>query len=279
MRLYNTEGLYIYENTSIYDAKTLLQQAIVDNVDLHQLCLQHSDLTNMRIRSMNLSEANFDGSNLSGTVFEQCDLSKAYFGGCIAATTYFDNCDLNEASFNSTYLVGAYFPNSNLVSVDFRGAILRDVNYLTMACENLDHASRVNLKAYNNIVPEEGSFIAYKAVTCRKPEAELFTQYSIRNVVAKIEIPENAARTSNIHGRKCRASAVKVLGFYDPETRELLETVVEAKPLLRYAPDNQYFYRVGEISEPDRYDDSIFVECTHGIHFFMSFAEAADWCR
>jgi len=36
-------------------------------------------------------------------------------------------------------------------------------------------------------------------------------------------------------------------------------------------------YRVGELVYPDSYDPDIRVECTHGIHFFLTREEAESW--
>ena len=78
--------------------------------------------------------------------------------------------------------------------------------------------------------------------------------------VAKILIPAEAKRTSSLVSRKCRAEFVEVLegGGFDRRTG-LLE------------------YKEGEIVRPDSYDDDIRIECTHGIHFFMTRREAELW--
>jgi len=36
-------------------------------------------------------------------------------------------------------------------------------------------------------------------------------------------------------------------------------------------------YKVGETVKPDSFDDNPFVECTHGIHFFITRQEAEDY--
>ena len=36
-------------------------------------------------------------------------------------------------------------------------------------------------------------------------------------------------------------------------------------------------YRNGELTYPDSYDDDIRVGCSHGIHFFITKAEAEEW--
>ena len=58
-------------------------------------------------------------------------------------------------------------------------------------------------------------------------------------------------RVIALHG----TDASEVAGMYDPET----------------------IYRVGEIVRPDSYDPDIRVECSHGIHFFITRKEAEDY--
>lgn len=94
------------------------------------------------------------------------------------------------------------------------------------------------------IVPEEGSFIAFKKVDAG---------------VIKIMIPDDAKRTSTLVGRKCRASHILVWEGSGKSPTHTLE------------------YREGEIVVADSYDDDIRVECTNGIHFFMTRKEAEEW--
>jgi hypothetical protein len=79
--------------------------------------------------------------------------------------------------------------------------------------------------------------------------------------VIKLLIPDDAKRTSTLVGRKCRASHVKVLegSGYSSTHHEKLE------------------YKEGEVVYADKYDDDIRVECTSGIHFFMTRKEAEEW--
>jgi len=36
-------------------------------------------------------------------------------------------------------------------------------------------------------------------------------------------------------------------------------------------------YATGKIVKPDSYDDSIYADCSHGIHFFITRQEAIEW--
>lgn len=41
--------------------------------------------------------------------------------------------------------------------------------------------------------------------------------------------------------------------------------------------DNRTVYRVGKIIRPDLFDEDIRVECTNGIHFFITRKEAEEY--
>ena len=40
---------------------------------------------------------------------------------------------------------------------------------------------------------------------------------------------------------------------------------------------NPYSYELGKEVYPDDFDENRYYECSHGIHFFMSFDEARDY--
>lgn len=105
---------------------------------------------------------------------------------------------------------------------------------------------------YFQICPQEGSFIAYKAT---------------HEAILTLEICADAQRTSSLIGRKCRASAVRVVAA----SRETPDGVYHSKH------DREFTYRVGDVASVDDFDADPRVECTRGIHFFMTRQEAEDY--
>ena len=142
-------------------------------------------------------------------------------------------------------------PDADLRDANLRGANLRDANLRGADLRDADLRGAclwdANLRGaklpHFQICPEEGSFVAYKKVDTG---------------VIKLEIPSKAKRTSSLIGRKCRAEYVRVLEGSGRSCR---------------GGD----YKEGEIVYPDSYDDDIRVECTNGIHFFMTRKEAEEW--
>lgn len=71
--------------------------------------------------------------------------------------------------------------------------------------------------------------------------------------------------------QKCRCSKAKVLGFYDLDKNEL-----EIEEIVNYSYEKT-IYRKDEIVYPDSFDEERWNDCSHGIHFFITFDEAKYW--
>ena len=133
----------------------------------------------------------------------------------------------------------AILQGANLRGADLRGADLRGAN---LQGANLQDAHLPHFQ----IVPDEGSFVGFKKLHS--------------GFVAKLLITEDSKRTSTLVGRKCRASKVVVLeGDGSSGTHYKSLEYVE-----------------GETLEVE-YDSDIRIECTKGIHFFMTRKEAEEW--
>jgi hypothetical protein len=129
------------------------------------------------------------------------------------------------------------------MEADLKGADLKGANLREADLEGAD-------LPHFQICPEEGAFIAWKAL-----------RNNGSKTIAKIQIPEDAQRTSSLVGRKCRASHIIVLeGEGESPTNDIK---------LQYKP--------GEVVRADSFDPDIRVECSHGIHFFMTRKEAEEW--
>ena len=142
-------------------------------------------------------------------------------------------------------------PGANLSRADLRWADLREANLRGADLREAD-LREADLRGADlreadlpdfEICPEEGSFIAWKRVC---------------GGVIKLLIPTTAKRTSSLIGRKCRAEYVDVLSGNGKSDRGGV-----------YAEGTRYY--------PDSYDDDIRVECSHGVHFFMTKLEAERW--
>lgn len=98
---------------------------------------------------------------------------------------------------------------------------------------------------------------------------ELDAWKAISGHIVRLLIPREARRTGSLVGRKCRAEWAVVQAVTNAQGGEVLE--------VKGGHDPTFVYRVGETVRPDRYDDNPAVECTHGIHFWLTLDEARGY--
>jgi len=185
-----------------------------------------------------LSGANLSGANLSRANLWDADLSRAYLWGANLWGANLSGANLSGADLSGAYLSGANLSGANLSRANLWDA---DLSRAYLWDADLSGADLPNFQ----ICPEEGSFIGWKKVD---------------GGVLKLLIPENAKRTSSLVGRKCRAEFVVVL---------------EGSGISKH--DGKTKYEPGMTVYPDKYDEDIRIECTSGIHFFITRKEAENY--
>jgi len=161
------------------------------------------------------------------------------------------HANLAHANLTGAILTGARLVCAILTGVDLTGV---DLTCANLTCAILTHANLTgaNLPAFQ--IPQEGELIVWKALELG---------------IGKVRVPAGAKRTATPVGRKCRAASLEVLAIYERGTGAALEE----SPGWR----GSQVYRVGHTVYPDSYNDDIRVECTHGLHFFLTRKEAEGW--
>ena len=158
--------------------------------------------------------------------------------------------DLYGANLSGANLCGANLSHANLSHANLSRANLSGANLSGADLENVKNL-------HYEILPQEGSFIAWKAFADGR--------------IGKIEIPAQAKRHTCITSRKCRAEYVKILKIWNAEGKPRKTAEGWKK--------KDFVYRVGEIAKPDKYNDDPRIECSHGIHFFITKEEAKAWAE
>jgi hypothetical protein len=191
----------------------------------------------------NIGEA---GANLSGAY-----LSGAYLSGASLSGANLSGADLSGANLSGADLSGADLSGANLSRADLSGADLSGANLsganlsgASLSRANLSGANLKILLAVRTIVPD-GDLIGWKKLC--------------DGVICKLQIPAKAKRVGGFIGRKCRAEFAVVLEGNGNSQHNGME------------------YKVGETVKPDTYDPNPLVECSNGIHFFISKQEAIDY--
>ena len=183
-----------------------------------------------------LSFADLSRSNLS-----RADLSFANLSFADLSLADLSHADLSGADLSFADLHGA-----DLSDADLSGA---DLSLADLSKRDIDNIKRYRPFA---VCPESGQFIAWKK--------------GADNHIIKLSIPSSAKRTSSLVGRKCRCDLAMVLAIFGVDGNK-------AKSCGGWR-SSEFIYTVGEYVEADSYDGDIRVECSHGIHFFITRAEA-----
>ncbi len=183
--------------------------------------------------------ADLRDANLYGADLRSADLRISDLRNADLRISNLDGANLSGASLSGVDLSDANLSDANLSGVDLRRVDLRGAN---LRGANL--RDTVGLDAFC-ILPA-GDLIGYKKLANGR--------------VAKLRIPPDAARVNAYSSRKCRASYVIVL---------------EGSGLAKH--DYRTKYAPGLTVTPNSFDPDPRVECSGGIHFFITEQEAKDY--
>jgi len=181
---------------------------------------------------------------------KRADLQGANLQGADLWGAYLRGADLQGADLRGAYLQDADLRSADLQGANLQGAYLQGAN---LQDANLRGAKNTDLAEAMTVTPCEGSIIAWKKARTEDGST----------CIIKLRIPEVARRSSS-SSRKCRA-----------EWAEVLEIFGANEGISSHDPAT--VYRVGETVHPDSWDEDRWEECSHGIHFFITRAEAEAW--
>lgn len=207
-----------------------------------------------------------NAARFSGCLFEDCDFSHTILEMATISMCRFVNCDFSGASFDMTAFSHILFENcwfdhktsffnNNLDTTTFKDC--HNFPYIPMIC------------------PEEGEFIGWKKViiqgACHSLVDWLTDPTPDEVYIVKLKIPADAKRSSAMTSRKCRCEFADVLDIINLKTGEHVDRVKSNRSR------EAIWYKVGERSHPDSFDENRWKICTHGIHFFMNRREAEEY--
>ena len=165
------------------------------------------------------------------------DLSGAVLSGADLRSADLRSADLSGADLRSADLSGAVLRSADLSGADLSGAVLSGAD--------LSGAKGAELAiAITRILPA-GDIIGWKKLS--------------GGIIAKLRIPADARR-SHAFGRKCRAEFADVL---------------EGEGVSMH--DKRFKYSPGTRVQCDQWNEDWAIECTGGIHFWITREEAEAW--
>ena len=223
--------------------------------------LSNADLIRADLRVANLSGANLRGADLRNADLRVADLIRANLRGADLSNADLIRANLSGANLRGADLSGADLSNADLSGANLRGADLRVANLsgADLIRANLSNADLSN--ADLRVANLRGARLPYFQI----PQQGTLTVWKVASgKLIKLLIPAKAKRTASLVGRKCRAEYAKVLW-------------IEGGEPVGSSYDSRTVYAVGKMIKPDSYDDDIRIECSNGIHFFLTKEEAEGW--
>ena len=234
------------------------QSANLRNANLYGANLRGANLRGTDLRGANLYGANLRGANLRGANLRGTDLHGANLYGADLYGADLYGANLRGANLRGTDLRGANLCNANLRNADLSDANLcgADLRNADLCGADLRGADLKKLITQTTILPQ-GDLIVWKKLC--------------DNVLAKFIVPSKAKRVNAAGSRKCRFEYVQTLALYK-DGKFLPKSYVG---IGKY--DSSTIYKVGEITKPDSFDPSPLIECSHGIHAFITREEAVEY--
>jgi len=154
-------------------------------------------------------------------------------------------------------LQGANLQRANLQGANLQRANLQGANLqrANLQRANLQRADLEKIRHLFSILPE-GELIVWKKLR--------------DGYVAKLLIPTKAKRVNALSSRKCRFEYAKVIKIYSSR-RKIFHGEVAG------LHDSTFMYKEGETVRPDSFNDSPLIECSNGIHAFITRKEAEEY--
>ena len=213
------------------------ERELRDILDAHAAWLRGEGRLRADLSHETLEGVDLSGANLDGANLDGANLRRASLDGA-----RLDGASLDGANLEGARLVGALLSGANLRDARLDGANLRGAR--------LDGADLRGARL-------DGAILHHSQI----PDGELVAWKKVEDKIIELRIPHAARRTGSLVGRKCRAEFAYV------------HRIEGGGPVTTWG----LTYREGEMVHPDSYDDDIRIECTHGIHFFLTRAEAEEW--
>ena len=230
------------------------------------------------------NKARFVGQDLSGCNFRNCDLRGADFRRAkFDKGVVFRNCDLFDANFKGAELEGTAFvdckfiynPDKLFSRYNIEPFVTNKLRYkLSRRYDVYERLSdrKLEITIYDvkaRDYPKE-KFYGYKiVVTAERTEGNM-TTYKFGLATLYINPKDGALVYS---GYKCRCAKAFVLSIKDEDD------VYYNEGSSVYKSDSSLRYKVGDYVVADSFDDTWDVECSNGIHFFMTEQEAWDYVK
>ena len=227
-----------------------LRRADLRRADLRDAELRGADLRDAELSGADLRDADLRGADLRRADLRRADLRRADLRGADLRDAKLSGAELSGADLRDAELSGADLSGADLRDAELRRADLRRADLRRAELSGADLSGAENLLAVyaarTSIVPQNGAYEGWKK--CQN------------DVIVKLLIPAEARR-SNATGRKCRAEFADVLEIFGDSIAVSIH-------------DDKMTYSVGQRVVCHEWGEDRWVECSGGIHHFITREEA-----
>lgn len=237
-------------------SRPVIENAYFEDIILKNVCLKYITFRNCKFKNCIISYSNLTGTEFTNVSFEHVVFTE----NNMRSVVYFKS-QLKSVKMNKCVMFESGFLETSFEDVTIYKSNLDDSSVKE---SNFDNIRLIRNSGTLLNCPVEGSFIGFKGL-CSKNRRNL--------LICKLEIPMDAKR-SNAFGRKCRCSKAKVLKILAMDDEYNFTIPVEKGFSLH---ESGFEYKVGEMVYPDSFDDDRWIECSNGIHFFMTKQETIDY--
>ena len=218
-----------------------LTRADLTGVDLIRANLRGACLYGANLTGADLRGANLTNANLTDADLTGADLTGAILTGAILTSAILTSADLTGSNFTGAYLYGSNLTGSNFTGANLTGAYLTGANLTDTILDEKEQCRK-------GIVLTE-PMIGYK----KSDEDKIIT----------LEIPIGA-KVFSINNNKRRTNKVKVIDM-------------QGETELCSMRDANFKYHVGDEIDIKDFVERYNVECSTGIHFFLTRDEAESF--
>ena len=229
--------------------------------DLSDAYLNSANLTSVDLRRADLSDSDLRGADLSGANLSGANLTRANLIFTNLRCANLSSADLSGASLSGVDLIFANLICANLSSADLYYANLRCADLIDsdLSGANLSSADLSGADLTNTILDEKEQ--CRKGITLTEPMIGYKKAYCGKIITLEIPI---GAKVFSINNNKRRTNKVKVINM-------------QGETELISIHDNDFKYHVGDEIDIIDFDDNYNIECSTGIHFFLTREEAENF--
>lgn len=230
------------------------------NVKMRNCILNKSNMSRSR-----MSQVDFMGSELSNANLSMANIEHVVFSNCFFLCADFRRSDLRWVDMKWGTFLKADFSKANLLRVDMTNGDFREAKFVNggiyssvLTEGNFNEVDfrgvKVNTSTIGYVMacPSEGSYIGWK---------------KCGEYIVKMLVTEDAMRSSATT-RKCRCSKAKVLEIQTMDGHKSNKRVVYSSYCTSFK------YEVGKEVSVSDFDTNRWIECSKGIHHFVSREDA-----